>query len=104
MKHSTPTRAIDALIGDEEQKGEEKKDEKEKNREQAHNPAITARMDHTMGIFGTPPPPESLEKNYYYYYYYLRQHSKVLYRWGVRRGMTRKHLKVRVRRKWWVLA
>ena len=33
------------------------------------------------------------------------QHSKVLYRWGVRRkGKMVKHRKVGVKRKWWVLA
>ena len=33
-----------------------------------------------------------------------RQHSKVLYRRGVsKRGKTRKHEKVGVKRKWWVL-
>ena len=33
------------------------------------------------------------------------QQSKVLYRWGVRRReKTGKHRKLRVKRKWWVLA
>ena len=36
-KPFTPTRAIDALIGDEEQNG--KKKEKKRNREQVPNPA-----------------------------------------------------------------
>ena len=34
-----------------------------------------------------------------------RQHSKILYRWGVkRRGKIVKHGKVEVKRKWWVFA
>ena len=35
----------------------------------------------------------------------IRQHSKVLYRWRVRRrGKSGKHTKVGVKRKWWVVA
>ena len=53
--------------------------------------------------------------SYYYYYYLLllllllcnpsRQHSEVLYRWGIRRrGKIGKHGKVEVKKKWWAPA
>ena len=55
---SRSTREIDVLIGDEQQNGKEKKEEKERNKESVPNPAtlnqlvlLTTRMDHTVGLF-----------------------------------------------------
>ena len=42
-KSPTPTRAIDALIGDDEQSEKQKEEEKERNRERIPNPAS---LDH----------------------------------------------------------
>ena len=44
-KPSTPTQAIDAFIGDEEQNRKQKKEEKERNRERDPNPAT---LDHSV--------------------------------------------------------
>ena len=48
VKPSTPSRATDALIGDEEHNGKRKKEQKERNRERAPNP-IT--LDHLAASY-----------------------------------------------------
>ena len=56
MKPSTPTQAIDALIGDEEQNGKQKK-EKKRNRERVPNPATPDHMVDSYdphGSYGLP--------------------------------------------------
>ena len=57
VKPTTSTRPIDALIGDEEQKGKQKKEQKGRNREQVPSPVT---MDHSVvsydpqGSYGKP--------------------------------------------------
>ena len=96
-------RAIDALIGDEEQKKEKKAQSGPQPRTIQSPP--TTRRNHTVRLFFLLPRPTGE-----YIYILLRcslsrQNSKVQYHWVVRRrGQTRKHGKVEVTRKWWVLA
>ena len=70
----TPSRVNDAIIGEEEQKGKQRREKKERKRERVPNPAT---LDHSVtsynvrGLYGEP-----LRSNP------NRQHSRILYRWG----------------------
>ena len=112
VKHPTPSQAINALIGDEEQ------NRKQKRKKKTRRMSPTQRLLRRAGIIGwdyffsssrrfrsTLHETSKCISRLNYYYYYLRQHSKVLYHWRVRkRGNMGKHGKVRVKRKWWGLA
>ena len=74
-KPPIPPRAINALIGDEEQKGKQNKEVKERNRDRGLNPAtlaiwlsLTTRMNHSVGLFWN----HLLHGDIYIYFFYLR--------------------------------